>query len=87
MELLAQNSAIEKEIEVFEQYAAKFNIQDLLPASVDFIEKLSSRRKKRNLESKKEKLKIQQKIEIVGKIIDETNKTINALEQAKNSQK
>jgi len=77
-ELLAQNGALKSEMAVFERYAAKFNIQELLPPSAEFIEKLT-RRKKRN-EPKREKLKIEEKIEIVNKIADETTKNIQAVQ-------
>lgn len=81
LEVQGQNETVEREIELFEHYANKVNLQDILaPANVDFIEKLSSRRKKRH-EPKKEKLKIHQKIEIVSKLLDETNKAINIAEQ------
>jgi vacuolar-type H+-ATPase subunit I/STV1 len=78
LELGSNSDVIESEIQIFDQFCEKFNIQELVP-NQDFIEKLSSRRKKRN-EVKKEKLNFKQKIEIVNKIIDETNKNIVAVQ-------
>ena len=68
--LESQKSSIEREIELFDQYCAKFGIPDV-PLPSENVEKLSSRKKKRqNQEKKLEKLNISQKNDIVSKLID-----------------
>ena len=68
--LESQKSSIEREIELFDQYCTKFGIPDI-PLPSENVEKLSSRKKKRqNQEKKLEKLNISQKNDIVSKLID-----------------
>ena len=68
--LESQKSSIEREIELFDQYCDKFGIPDI-PLPSENVEKLSSRKKKRqNQEKKLEKLNISQKNDIVSKLID-----------------
>ena len=68
--LESQKSSIDREIELFDQYCTKFGIPDI-PLPSENVEKLSSRKKKRqNQEKKLEKLNISQKNDIVSKLID-----------------
>ena len=68
--LESQKSSIEREIDLFDQYCTKFGIPDI-PLPSENVEKLSSRKKKRqNQEKKLEKLNISQKNDIVSKLID-----------------
>lgn len=74
-----QKSKISREIELFEEYCQKFGIPDV-PSPIENVDKLSSRKKKRqNQEKKMEKLSLECKNEVVSKLIDAMKKEIAEL--------